>query len=60
LRLHETAGQSGSAEFRTDDPGRNVAFVDLLERRAGAPARAGRGRWRIAYRPYQVLTLRIE
>lgn len=60
LRLHETAGRSGTAELRTDDTGRKVEYVDLLERRTDAPARSGRGRWRIEYGAYRVMTLRIE
>jgi alpha-mannosidase len=58
LRLHETAGRSGTAELRTDDPRAKVAIVDLLERHTGTPRKAGAS-WRIEYRPYQVLSLRI-
>jgi alpha-mannosidase len=59
LRLHETAGLGGVAEIRLADSRRKVTFTDLLGRRTGAPRRSGPGRWRIAYRPYQVLALRL-
>jgi alpha-mannosidase len=59
LRLHEAAGRSGTAELRVDDPRCRVTAVDLLERQTGTPVRIGAGRWRVDYRPYQVLSFRV-
>ncbi len=55
LRLHEVAGQAGSARLRLA-PGWRVTPVDFLDRPTG-PALPAAGAF--SYRPYQIVSLRV-
>lgn len=60
LRLHETHGSAGEARVRFARPLRSIDLVNFLERRVGVVPRIGRHTATIAYRPYQVLSLRVR
>jgi len=59
LRLHETAGATGTATLRLHGPRRTVEYVDFLERRLARAKRLAAHTFAIDYRPYQIVSLRI-
>jgi len=62
LRLHEVAGSRGEAHLVLPNTAAIVASTDFLGRLlpGGQPQRADPRTWRIAYRPYQVITLQVS
>lgn len=60
LRLHETAGGSGTARISFAAPPRGVELVDLRERRLAPVPAIRRGEIAIPYAPYQILSLRVR
>jgi alpha-mannosidase len=60
IRLHETNGGSGTAVLRLNRPAFSVDYVDFLERPRGRPEKSGPGEYRISYRPYQILSVRVR
>jgi alpha-mannosidase len=60
LRLHETAGAAGTATLHLQQTPRSVDLVDFLERRLGKPEKFGPRTWTLAYRPYQILSVRVR
>lgn len=59
LRLHETAGQHGTARLRLNDVAKKAEIINLLEQSLDTASIDGQGMIAIAYRPWQILTLRI-
>ncbi len=59
VRLYEASGASGRATISFGLPVTQVAQVDLLERNA-RPLALQSGQVRVAYRPFEVLTLRLR
>jgi len=59
LRLIELYGSHGTATVRPNFAFKSAAFCDLLERPTAA-ARASSGAVKVAYRPYQLFTLRFR
>lgn len=55
LRLHEVSGERGSATLQMA-PGWSIQRVDLRDRACGEPMTDNR----IAYRPYEIVSLRIS
>lgn len=64
IRLHETAGARGAVELVVRDGGRAVDLVDLFERPipelGNHLQKVATDRWSIAYRPYQILGVRVR
>ena len=60
LRLHETNGSAGTARLCLRAAPRAVDLVDFVERRIGRAKRIDRHTYEIAYRPYQVLSVRVR
>ena len=59
LRLHETAGQHGTARLQLNDLAKKAEIIDMLEQPLDTASIDGQGMIAIAYRPWQILTLRI-
>ena len=59
LRLYEAHGARGRARIRTSLPFSRASLCDLLEREV-SPVPVQQGMLELAYRPYQVLTLKLE
>ncbi|GDY14691.1 hypothetical protein LBMAG53_35690 [Planctomycetota bacterium] len=60
VRLHETAGGSGSATLQLEHEAKSVELVDFLGNVLGDPVHLGGGAVRIDYRPYQILSVRVR
>ncbi|MDA3963126.1 MAG: glycosyl hydrolase-related protein [Planctomycetota bacterium] len=62
LRFHETGGSSGSVVISLASEPKAVSLVDLLERPhdEGKVHKLGQRRYRVSYRAYQVVSLRIR
>lgn len=60
LRLHEAMGRRGEARLSLADDPREVGLVDLLERPAGELEGTDARTWRLPYRPYEVLSVRVR
>lgn len=60
LRLHETAGDRASLRLSLPDTPRAVEYVDLLERKLGPVAKAGKRSYRVDLRPYQIVSVRVN
>ena len=60
IRLHETAGGSGSTTLRLPVPPGAVRFVDFLEREVGRPGTDADGDFIVPYGPYQVVSVLVE
>jgi alpha-mannosidase len=59
IRLHEVSGGAGLARLRFTRPPRAVDLVDFMDRRIGRVRRISRHAVAIAYRPYQIVGLRV-
>jgi alpha-mannosidase len=63
IRMHETDGSAGTAVLRLNGasarPTPSVEYVDFLERSRGKVERTVDGTYRIAYRPYQIVSVRV-
>jgi len=60
LRLHETVGGTGVALLHLAFPAKNVEGVDLLERKLFDVPAVDAQTYRIEYRPYQIISIRIQ
>lgn len=60
LRLHETAGQHGTARLQLIDVAQKAEMVDFLEQSLDTMPIDAQGMIEIPYRPWQILTLRIR
>ncbi len=62
LRLHEVAGARGEAHLVLPHAGATVQSTDFLGRRlpGAQPKRIDQRTWSIAYKPYQIVTLRVR
>jgi alpha-mannosidase len=60
IRLHETNGASGSATVQLDHPARGVDLIDFVGTVIGRAAPLGGDAWRIDYRPYQIISVRVR
>jgi alpha-mannosidase len=59
LRLHEAMGKRGEALLWLPGAPRSVEMVDLLERPIAPVEPFGGGAWRLGYRPYQVVSVKV-
>jgi alpha-mannosidase len=60
LRLYEGSGGRGSTGLRSSLPFTRAKFVNLLEEEIGAADMRGDGTVRIAYRPFEIISLKLE
>jgi len=60
LRLYEPSGARGSARLEVALPATSAARCNLLEDRAGDPVAFRDGTLELAYRPFEIVTLRLE
>ncbi|MFV2068303.1 MAG: glycosyl hydrolase-related protein, partial [Pirellulales bacterium] len=60
VRLHETAGQAGTARLQLRHAATQAELVDLLERPLATLKIDPTGAIAIPYRPWQILTVRIS
>lgn len=60
LRLYETHGARGTARVRVPAGLKTVLFTDILEETGEKVEVAADGVINVSYRPYQIITLRVE
>lgn len=60
VRAHETNGGAGVARIRFARTPRSVDLVDFRERRIGSTRRVDARTYEIAYRPYQIISVRVR
>ena len=60
IRLHETAGGSGSALLRLARPTDSVTLVDFREREMAAARRIDDTTYAINYTPYQIVSVLVR
>lgn len=60
LRLHETAGERGSAVLQLPNEPKAVDLVDLRGQVVGQARRLGRARYALDYAPYRIVSVRVR